>query len=231
MIRNYAEIGDIEIRANARSKSIVIRYRDGIFRLTHPVGIRQKDIDSAIQKLKIKLIAMKQNATKHHLFTLENVFTTYSFTVKIVEQESATFSLVFRDKILFIICPSGTDYNDSTIQSRIRNAVVQVMRNEAKRLFPNWIRNLAQKNNFDVASIKINSSQSRWGSCSTMKNINLSLYCMLLPQHLIELIMLHELCHTVEMNHSPRFWALLDKITNGRSKELTTELKKYKTNF
>lgn len=231
MIKHYEEIGEIDIRPNPKAKSIVVRYRDGIFRLTYPIGLRQKDIDLAILRLSKKLIAMKGNAPKSHQFMPSNDFQTFSFTVQIIERENAEFSLIFKEGILYILCPLNSDYTDKNLQERIKNAVIQVMRNEAKRLFPNWIRDLAKKNGLEVASIKINSSQSRWGSCSSKKNINLSLYCMLLPQHLIELVMLHELCHTVEMNHSERFWSLLDKVTNGRSKELTTELKKFKTNF
>lgn len=231
MIKYYEEIGEIDIRPNPKAKSIVVRYRDGIFRLTYPIGLRQKDIDLAILRLRKRLIAMKENAPKSHQFMPSNDFQTFSFTARIIEKEKTQFSLIFKEGILYIVCPSGSDYTDQNLQERIKNAITLVMRNEAKRLFPDWIRGLAKKNGFEVASVKINNSRSRWGSCSSQKNISLSLYCMLLPQHLIELVMLHELCHTVEMNHSERFWSLLDKVTNGRSKELTAELKKFKTNF
>lgn len=79
------------------------------------------------------------------------------------------------------------------------------------------------------ASVKINSSQGRWGSCSTKKDINLSYYLVLLPSYLIDYVLLHELCHTREMNHSERFWSLLNQFTEGKALALRGELKKYRT--
>jgi len=60
-----------------------------------------------------------------------------------------------------------------------------------------------------------------------LKSINLSLYLMLLTAPLIDYVILHELCHTKEMNHGIRFWKLMDKVTESKSKELRAQLKKY----
>ncbi|WP_373802195.1 M48 metallopeptidase family protein, partial [Bacteroides heparinolyticus] len=62
-------------------------------------------------------------------------------------------------------------------------------------------------------------------------NINLSYYLVLLPKHLIDYVLLHELAHTREMNHGERFWALLDKLTEGKAEALRMELKQYRTEF
>ena len=51
---------------------------------------------------------------------------------------------------------------------------------------------------------------------------------MLLPAHLMDYVVLHELAHTREMNHGPRFWELLDRMTEGRALALRKELRAYR---
>ncbi|MDR1681831.1 MAG: M48 family metallopeptidase [Candidatus Symbiothrix sp.] len=99
------------------------------------------------------------------------------------------------------------------------------LRTQARAFLPERLKSLAETHHFQYQSIKITKSKTRWGSCSSKKNINLSLYLMLLPLHLIDYVLLHELCHTVEMNHSPAFWDLLNRHTDGMAKALRKELR------
>jgi predicted metal-dependent hydrolase len=50
---------------------------------------------------------------------------------------------------------------------------------------------------------------------------------MLLPDRLLDYIILHELCHTKEMNHGERFWKLMDDVTDGQAKLMRKELSRY----
>jgi len=86
---------------------------------------------------------------------------------------------------------------------------------------------LAQQHGFTLTGVKINNSKTHWGSCTPRKSVNLSLYLMLLPWHLVDYVLLHELCHTIEMNHSEKFWMLMDKVTDNQAIRLRTELKNY----
>ena len=60
-----------------------------------------------------------------------------------------------------------------------------------------------------ISGVKLNYSSSRWGSCSSNGNINLSTRLLFAPQPVIDYVIIHELAHRIEMNHSPKFWALV----------------------
>lgn len=63
-----------------------------------------------------------------------------------------------------------------------------------------------------VKSVKLRYNHSRWGSCSTNGNINLSTRLLFAPQSVIDYVIVHELAHMVEMNHSPRFWKVVSDV-------------------
>jgi predicted metal-dependent hydrolase len=60
--------------------------------------------------------------------------------------------------------------------------------------------------------LKIRDMKTRWGSCSSKGSVALNLRLIHQPIDLIDYVVLHELCHLKEMNHSPRFWTLMDRV-------------------
>ena len=71
------------------------------------------------------------------------------------------------------------------------------------------LEKLAAAHDFSYASSGIRLQHSRWGSCSSRRSITLNSKLLFLPDHLVRYIMVHELCHTVHMNHSREFWSLV----------------------
>jgi len=78
---------------------------------------------------------------------------------------------------------------------------------------------------FNFNSINIKNQKTRWGSCSKKGNLNFSYKIALLPQRLSDYIIVHELCHLGEFNHSKKFWELVAKTIPDHAK-LRDELKK-----
>jgi len=79
--------------------------------------------------------------------------------------------------------------------------------------------------NFEMNRIAIRNQRTCWGSCTGLKNLNFNYRLLFLPQHLADYVVVHELCHLEELNHSPRFWALVE-ATQPEYKTLKKELSK-----
>jgi predicted metal-dependent hydrolase len=75
-----------------------------------------------------------------------------------------------------------------------------------------WLGRLAEENGFKFNEALIRGQKTRWASCSSRGTISLSFKLLFLERDWVRCVLLHELCHTVMMNHSPRFWALLGGI-------------------
>jgi len=105
--------------------------------------------------------------------------------------------------------------------------VRSVLRHEAKHVLPQKVAFWAKEFNLQFSQVKINKSTTRWGSCSLQKNVNLSLYLMLLPERLIDYVVLHELAHTVEMNHGEKFWELLSKLCGEDARAVSRSVRKF----
>lgn len=230
MIIKDKELGEIRLVKNSRARRITVRKKDGYLQLTHPSSVTIAYIEKTIEEMRPRLVALIEKSINKLRFSPQTELHTYSFSLKIVESDSTSnFYINLKDSVLSVSCPSGTDFSKPTVQGLILKHIEKALRYEANRLLPAKVKFFAQKYDFTVSDVKINKSRTRWGSCSSKKSINLSYYCMLLPEHLINHVVLHELCHTVEMNHGDRFWQLLDEVSDFKAKEHTKELKAFRT--
>lgn len=89
---------------------------------------------------------------------------------------------------------------------------VKELEDQAVEYIPKRVKYYAEKENFIYNKITIKNLVSRWGSCSTKGNLNFNCLLMLTPDYVIDYIVVHELCHLREMNHSEKFWAEVEKI-------------------
>jgi predicted metal-dependent hydrolase len=104
--------------------------------------------------------------------------------------------------------------------------VVKALRERAKRVLPNRLKEVASVMSANYGSVTIRNTSSRWGSCSSRNDINLSLWLMILPQDLVDYVLIHELAHAKFKNHKKEFW---DEVSLWEPdyKILRKKLKKY----
>lgn len=96
---------------------------------------------------------------------------------------------------------------------------------KAREITENRIKYFNDFYKFSFNKIRIKKQKSRWGSCSKKGNLNFNYKIIFLPQKFFDYILVHELCHIGEFNHSRRFWELVEK-TIPDYKEIKREFKK-----
>jgi len=91
----------------------------------------------------------------------------------------------------------------------LHGAINQWCKKKSRVVFNLMLEQLAEEHGFHYNGLSVRAQKTRWGSCSSNKNINLNCKLLFMPIEVVKYVMIHELCHTIEMNHSSRFWDLV----------------------
>lgn len=225
------ELGPVVLKRNSRAKKVIVRRKHNAVVMTVPMRMTDKEIKKHFETLKPRILMLPVKEVVK--ITEESDIKTYTFDVVVTRQSlyHDKVGMSLKEGLLTIDVPAQYDIHSDNVQMVIKELLINALRHEAKRVLLNRVATFAKKWNLQVREVKINNSKNRWGSCSNIKNINLSLFLMMLPEHLIDYVILHELAHTIELNHSPRFWKLLDTFCNGKAQELDHESTYYGTDY
>ena len=91
------------------------------------------------------------------------------------------------------------------------NAQRQALGERTKVLLEQRLPALAKKVGVTFHNVTVRAQRTRWGSCSSKGNLNFNCLLALVPPEVFDYVVVHELCHLREMNHSPKFWAEVEK--------------------
>lgn len=217
------ELGRIVIKRNNRAKRVIARRKHNAVEITVPKRLPKREIIKYLEELKPQILTLPVREIVK--IDEESKIETFTFDVLITRKSKYNnkVGVILKEGLLAIDVPQHYNIYDEEIQRDIKNLIINALRSEAKKILPEKVAFFAEKYNLKVNKVKINNSKHRWGSCTSKKNINLSLYLMMLPERLIDYVILHELAHTIELNHSRRFWQILDQFCNGKAKTLNYE--------
>ena len=106
-----------------------------------------------------------------------------------------------------------------------RYALKQWLKRKAELHLSPWLRQISQEVALPFNQVAIRGQKTLWASCSSTANISLNYKLLFLPPHLVRYVFIHELCHTIHMNHSRQFWALVAQ-KEPHYEQMDTELNK-----
>jgi predicted metal-dependent hydrolase len=126
-------------------------------------------------------------------------------TWQILYQEGAPQSLALTQASPLTLVLRGKLDSASTCRDLLRQWLVRKARAE----FAPWLRELSFDLNLPFQRVSIRGQKTRWASCSSHQDISLNYKLLFLPADLVHYVFVHELCHTIHMNHSEDFWQLV----------------------
>lgn len=104
------------------------------------------------------------------------------------------------------------EYGKSAEREYLSNEEIHKLAEKALEYIPKRVSYFAKQIGVTYGKITIRNQKTRWGSCSSKGNLNFNCLLMLTPPEVIDYVVVHELCHRKEMNHSGAFWAEVEKV-------------------
>lgn len=104
------------------------------------------------------------------------------------------------------------DLEEARAQGMLTEEELRDLARRAREYLPRRIAHYESLIGVRAGRITIRTQKSRWGSCSSKGNLNFNCLLMLMPPEVIDSVVVHELCHLREMNHSPRFYAEVRRV-------------------
>lgn len=227
---NIEQVGQVSFIINERSRRIRLSVKsDGEIVVSMPPSALYRDAIRFVES-KTEWIVKQQSRIRAGLtlFAPESCFKTRFHKLAITKGNTDKVYNRIGNGVIQIFIPERVNHEQPKIQEFIKNTLIDVMRWEAKIYLPKRLKELADKHGFKYQNVSIKNASTRWGSCSSVNNINLNLHLMRVPEHLIDYVLLHELAHTVVKNHGEKFWLLLEQCyPNARKAD--KEMNKYRT--
>ncbi len=101
---------------------------------------------------------------------------------------------------------------ESSGLKHLTKAEIEDLADKALKYIPQRVEYFSKIVGVDYGRITIRNQRTRWGSCSSKGNLNFNCLLMLTPTEVIDYVVVHELCHRKEMNHSKNFWIEVEKV-------------------
>ena len=208
-------------KTSPRAKKLRITVKgSGEVIITYPKSISKKEaatffekhqdwVDKQLKKLEEKNPKVFSN------YGFGSEFKTKMTTFRILASEEDKPYLRQEKEYLNLFIPKNTDLSTADWQELIVEQIEEQLRREAKHYLIKRCYDIAKEKGIPVKQVTVRKAKTRWGSCSSRNNISLSIYCMTLPDELIDYIIYHELAHVKVKNHSKDFWAHLEALLPG----------------
>lgn len=190
----------ISLQIGNKSELVIAApYFTPISEINRFVQEKQNWISKAIQKHKEALI---KNKSKEYIPGEMFYYLGESFPLETFFEQNERQGLVFWDNRFYLNAPD--------VAAKKREYFIRWYKRKAREYFTARVDFYSRELNLRAKSVKITSAEKRWGSCSEKDNLSFSFRLIMAPPNVIDYVIVHELMHIIEKNHSAKFWQLVE---------------------
>lgn len=211
----HPQWGPLVLRKNKRAKRLILRIKEGNVQVTLPQHVSYQKGIELVNDQQAWIEGRLTEAREQRQLDWDLILSIRDKTLELQQHQHKKIQLQAEGKRLILLLPVELALATHEGQNQLRHALIEVLRQEAKFYLPQRTHQLAAQYGITIRKVFIKHVKTRWGSCSTAGNINLSLYLMLLPDSWIDYVITHELAHIQHPNHSVAFWSHLENLMPG----------------
>lgn len=222
----HAQFGEVIVKRNRRSRRLSFRFnnKDQLV-VSSPYLVPLYFIKRSIDDSARDIHDLRAHQPAKHIYR-EGDLIGHKRTLRFIKGSPRRYKI--DDKELIIYLSNVDRTGQKSVQEYTREIITRVYRKDARIYLDARLAILAARHGYSYQKTRLTHASTRWGSCTTKGTINLNIALMKLPLELIDYVLIHELCHTREMNHSRAFWRLVQTALPDYQL-LRTTLKKYDT--
>lgn len=168
-----------------------------------PYFVKNSVVDKYFNDNKEKILKLQEKV-------LTNISAKNNFNPKIsLKLLGMDFPIIYKDKVAFENCVFILSCDDFSLT---KDKIIALYKNLCKKIIFKRVEYYKKIIGVEYNSIRIKSVKTRWGSCSSKKNLNFCWKIVMADIKILDYVVVHELCHLKEMNHSKRFWNEVARI-------------------
>ena len=213
------------LKRSPRRRSIGLQISDRGLVVSMPLRASEKWLHSVLQEKALWVVSKldswqgKQIPVKKWADGEPLLFRGETFTLRVMPSLFKAAPQLTLDELIIHL-------NDVSNQAAIHKIVMQWYKREAERDFAECVEHFAPLMNVQPKEIKLTSARTQWGSCTAQGVVRLNWQLVTMPLHLIDYVVVHELAHLQEMDHSAAFWCVVESVCPDYAK-LRGELRKW----
>lgn len=155
-----------------------------------------------------KIHLVKQKKQEKSIFEIGVNYLGVNYSINTFEVQGNMVKLNFDKSHFNVYIPHALE----TKEEALKDILIKWYKAEARRILEQRVKLYGERLGVYPERIFIKNQKTKWGSCSSRRNINLNYRIIMAPMEVVDYLVVHELCHLVHLNHSKDFWSLVEKI-------------------